>query len=244
MNADLDPMGLVNEVDWAEHNRARWIERYEWHVDQIPKILEVLRDEAYSVKTTRWGLSAERISGGGGESPLPFRVDVIDDGDHLWAQLSDYVEDVAAVLDEPAPIARATSSTPVPWKPVFERVSWSRRIGRIQGLPAGLPGARAAAYGYVVIGWLCDRVEQIADLDIGDAEEILFGVIRRLRARYTAPAVTRRRRDCPICLEGKVTLQWVDVDGVSTQAAKCDRCRKTWDSTDQRDGAESPARDG
>ena len=171
-----------------------WRERYEQMLDQVPQLLETLRDGVNPLKAA--GLS-ERVSGGGGEAPLPFRADPMDDCDDVWAALVEYVGEVAERLQEAAPGATGAS--------------WAAS-GNVRGIGAGVSGDRAYKAGFVLIAWLIDRAEKIRDLHLVDTEQHLFGLIRKLAKRYVdAPPIERpaHRRFCSVCGEKTVLVDWV-----------------------------------
>ena len=142
------------------------------------------------------GLS-ERVSGGGGEAPLPFRADPMDDCDDVWAALVEYIGEVAERLQDPAPGATGAS--------------WGVQ-GNVRGIGAGVSGDQAYKAGFVLIAWLIDRAEKVRDLHLVDSEQHLFGLIRKLVKRYVdAPPIERpaHRRFCSVCGERAVLTDWV-----------------------------------
>lgn len=172
----------------------RWTERYEQHLDQVPQLLEVMRVQANPLKAAR--MDTERVSGGGGEAPLPFRLDPVDDCDDLWAALVEYVGEVAERLQHPAPGATGAS--------------WGAQ-GNVRGIGAGVSGDRAYKAGFALIGWLIDRARFTYDLQLKDSEQHLFALIRKLQGRYVVPPIERpsRRRLCSVCGEYAVVTAWV-----------------------------------
>lgn len=189
-----------------------WVERFEQHLDQLPVLLEVLRDGVNPLKAA--GLS-ERVSGGGGEAPLPFRADPMDDCDDLWAALVEYIGEVAERLQEPAPGAVGAS--------------WASPNG-VRGIGAGVSGDEAYKAGFVLIAWLIDRAEKVRDLHLVDTEQHLFGLIRKLSRRYVdAPPIERpeHRRFCGVCGEKAVLTDWVLGD---SGEASCRVCGATYEN--------------
>ncbi|MEU4016198.1 hypothetical protein AB0E56_13145 [Microbacterium sp. NPDC028030] len=186
-----------------------WRERFEQHLDQVPVILETLRDQAHPLKAARL---AEKVSGGGGEAPLPFRADPVDDCDDLWASLVEFVGEVAERLQEPSPGAAGAS--------------WGVQ-GSVRGIGAGVDGDRAYKAGFALIAWLIDRAQKIHWLGLRDSEDHLFGLIRKLMGRYVAPPIERpsRRRQCVVCGEFAVVVDWV-LGG--TGEAVCRTCGATY----------------
>lgn len=192
------------EIEAAE--LRRWVERFEQHLDQLPVLLETMRDHAHPLKAA--GLS-ERVSGGGGEAPLPFRADPVDDCDDLWAALVEYVGEVAERLQETSPGAVGAS--------------WASSNG-VRGIGAGVSGDQAYKAGYALIAWLIDRAPRVRDLHLDDTEQHLFGLIRKLSRRYVdAPPIERpeHRRLCTVCGEKAVLTDWVLGDAGEASCRVC-----------------------
>lgn len=189
-----------------------WREKYEQMLDQVPQLLETLRDGVNPLKAA--GMS-ERVSGGGGEAPLPFRADPMDDCDDVWAALVEYVGEVAERLQEAAPGATGAS--------------WATS-GNVRGIGAGVNGDQAYKAGFVLIAWLIDRAENVRDLHLVDTEQHLFGLIRKLVKRYVdAPPIERpaHRRFCSVCGERAVLTDWVLGDAGE---ASCRVCGATYEN--------------
>lgn len=189
-----------------------WRERFEQMLDQVPVILETLRDQAHPLKAARL---AEKVSGGGGEAPLPFRADPVDDCDDLWASLVEFVGEVAERLQEPAPGAAGAS--------------WGVQ-GSVRGIGAGVSGDQAYKAGFALIAWLIDRAGKVRDLHLVDTEQHLFGLIRKLARRYVdAPPIERpaHRRWCGVCGEKAVLVDWVLADAGE---ASCRVCGATYEN--------------
>lgn len=183
----------------------RWTERYESHLDQIPQLLEVMREQANPLKAAR---IAERVSGGGGAAPLPFREDQVDDCDDLWAALVEYIGEVAERLQDAAPGAAGAS--------------WAVS-GGVRGIGAGVSGDEAYKAGFVLIAWLIDRAPYVHELALKDSEQHLFSLIRKLQARYVVPPIERpsRRRLCSVCGELAVVTAWVLGDAGEAECRVC-----------------------
>lgn len=211
---ELATLPRLDTGDVAELEYARWVRRYEWHLDQIPAILHTLRDEAIPLKAAR--LDTVRVSGSRDHSPLPFRAEMVDDADDLWAALTLYLGEVADLLGET----------------VTDAVSWTRR-GEPVGIGAAVRGRQANALTFQIIAWLIDHAARITAFEqLQDTEEHLFGMIRRLRARYMVAEVDRptRRRDCSICGQRAVTATWTtDVNDRPVLAVACRHCGATYD---------------
>lgn len=199
---------MLTDTDIFQANLRRWIERYEQHLDQLPILVEHLRDRA---NPTKAGSLNERVSGGGGEASTPLRLDPVDDCDDLWAALVEYLGEAAEKLQDPAP---ATAR------------SWTAG-GSVRGIPAWMSADDAYRAAYELIAWLIDRAPRIHALELTDSEEHLFALIRKLMSRYVVPPIERpsRRRMCSVCGEYAVVVDWVIGD---VGEAKCRVCGATY----------------
>ena len=187
-----------------------WRVRFEWHLDQVPILLTTLRTMENPLKATRYDL--DRVSGSVEESRAPMRVEAVDDADDLWAALVQYVANVAELLGVPTPSA--------------VRASWSTR-GEVAGLAPTVTGREVSFLAFDLIVWLIERADRVVELPLGESEAFLFGLIRKLRARYTMPVAERpaRRRTCRVCGDRAVGMEWVDDgDRIAVLVAKCARC--------------------
>jgi hypothetical protein len=200
------PTTLALDPEWVA-----WTKRYEWHLDLIPGLLEVMRLERTPLAASR--TDKVIVSGTKGDGPpLPFRTEPVEEADDLWAALAAYVIEVSELLGEPAPHVL--------------RASWWRD-GQVQGIRASADSATARTDAFHVVGWLVDREELIAPHSgVQDSEEFLFGLIRKARARYqSAPRPRRARpRECGICGEQAVLIDWMDVPGGVGPALPVGRC--------------------
>lgn len=186
---------MLTDQDIYQAELRRWTQRYEQHLDQMPQLLEVMRDGMNPLKAAR--LDTERVSGGGGEAPLPFREAQADDCDDLWAALVEYIGEVAERLQDAAPGATGAS--------------WAVS-GSIRGISGGVSADEAYKAGFVLIAWLIDRAPKIHELALTDSEDHLFSLIRKLTKRYVdAPPIERpaHRRTCTICGERAVVVDWI-----------------------------------
>lgn len=190
----------------------RWIERYTWHLDQVPGLLEVMRAEI--VPLAAFNYDAVRVDVSRDGAPAPFRVDLMDAADDLWAALVQYAENVQELV--PAPLA------PLP------NVGRWRLRGEVAGIRAS---ADVRADAFAIVAWLVDRVHWVAPLEqLGDSEDHLFRLVRQLRARHVTKPVRRQRpRPCSLCGEGEVVVRFAD-DGSARGArvAKCDTCGEVY----------------
>lgn len=196
---------MITDAEIYTAELRQWRERYEQFLDQLPILLETMREHANPLKAA--GLS-ERVSGGGGEAPLPFRADPVDDCDDLWSALVEYVGEVAERLQDAAPGAAGAS--------------WASSNG-IRGIGAGVSGDQAYKAGFVLIAWAIDRAEKIQALGLRDSEDHLFSLIRKLMGRYVVPPIERpsRRRLCSVCGEYAVVVDWILGDAGEAACAVC-----------------------
>ncbi len=202
----------MTALDLVDLDTARWVRRFEWHLDQLPGILEVLRADAIPLKSARY--DSVRVSGSREHAPLPFKVDLIDTADDLWAAVIEYTTEITEHLG-------ATFTDTVTW----------RTRGGAGGLSSRITGYQARVLGFEVIQWLTAHATSIAALPLNDAEDHLFTMIRRLRAQYMLAPVERpsRRRTCTTCGEQSVAAGWVDVNDRPVMVAECRRCGATYD---------------
>jgi hypothetical protein len=187
------------DPEWAHRE---WVREFEWHLDQVPGLIETLGLLA-APRLPVQQLDRPRVSGGGYVDNVPVNLSGTGDARDaraLWSLLSEY--------------CRATAE----W--LAEDSAW----------PAELPGDPRAARDQVLlaVGWLIDRaeaIESIGDVGLEAFRELLFSAIRRARARARA-AGTRRRsrpRTCVVCKSSTVVIDWSDRGG-SGRARPVGRC--------------------
>ena len=207
------------------NDTERWVQRFEWHMDQLPVLMSTLRTLSVPLRAVR--LDVPRVSGTHDPRTLPLRADVVDDADDLWAALAQYAANVADLLGVDPPRAL--------------RASWAHG-GDVVGVASGVSGRDASFLTFEVIVWLLDRLGDIAGLPLGDSEEFLFSLIRSLRARYMVPNAERaaRRRVCVVCQERGVGVSWLDVDGVAVRVGRCRRCGAVYGEADHDEVADVP----
>lgn len=197
---------MLTDQDIYQAELRRWIERYEHMLDQVPQLLEVMRQQMNPLKAGRF---TERVSGGGRKAPLPFREDRVDDCDDLWAALVEYIGEVGEKLGEPVPDA--------------VRASWGVS-GAVRGVGGGVSADGVYRAGFSLIVWLIDRATRIRGLGLADSEDHLFSLIRKLVKRYVdAPPVERpaHRRVCTVCGERAVTVAWLLGDAGVAECRVC-----------------------
>lgn len=187
-----------------EQGYREWVERFLWHVDQLPLLL--IEPSGYlaltSLHTTRWGLESERVSGSGYIDNVP-----IVDGPEgrrsraVWEALRAYLAAASSRVGVEAPV-----------------------------LPVSVPNDLTLArdWAYSANQWLADRVHEINDHpDLSGLEEALFGLIRRARrGQPDAPTVRREPPElCGVCGTNAVLIEWVNGTAQEPVLAKvCKQC--------------------
>lgn len=191
----------------AEDAYRRWEKRSAWHLGQAGAVLEALRSDMIPLGAQSF---EGRVSGSKDEAPAPMRVDPTVDADELWSVLCEYAGEIADKLGATLPASVGLVS--------------ARRDPQ-NGIAAGvLPGVVAQA-ARDVARWLTGRADVIYLLHLDESEDFLFGLTRRLRTRWVIPLDERTpRRQCGLCLEWRVTAQWVDTDTKPVLVASCRGC--------------------
>lgn len=200
-------LGFDPDADW----RA-WLRRYEWHLDQIPPLVEAMRLAVYPLGAMVYDRVRVDVSRDG--SPLPLREGAVDDADDLWAELVQYTANVVDLLG-------------VPWRSPLRR-SWRSR-GDVAGMRADADPLSARREAMEIVGWLVDAAPTVVGFaELAESEESLFARIRGARARYTVATVRRAApRLCGVCGERAVRVSWVDgLDGSPKpiQVVACSLC--------------------
>lgn len=190
-----------------------WARQYEWHIDQIPALLETLVQMLQP--TIRASVTDKiLITGGGYRDNVP----VTDrgrpglyDAISLWFALREYVKAVGMLAGEcPAPGRHGAL--------------WSGTTGIGDVTPAV-----AREVGFTATAWLADRLPALAGWNqLSPLEEELFHLIRRTRARYRDTSTVRRARPrlCTTCGEVAVNVDWVDAGNGSPKPVQVGRCRR------------------
>lgn len=200
---------MLTDTQITDAEEHRWTHRFEAHLDQVPVLVEFLRGHRVPLKA---GAMDERVTGGGGDAPVPFRLDPVDDADDLYAALVEYAGEVAERLETALPITGSDV--------------WGTYQGS-QGVPAHLGPAGARRVTFQMVEWLTHRAVRIRALELADSEDHLFTLIRKLGARYMVPPIDRpaRRRVCTVCGEQAVVVAWL-LGG--TGEAECRTCGATY----------------
>jgi hypothetical protein len=198
---DLIPLDAID----PEAAYREWVDRFLWHVDQLPSVVETTGTIVIAARGVRAAPLHERISGGGYIDNIP----IIDGPESrnaraVWQTLRTYLTTAASHTGIEAPL-----------------------------LPPNLPDDVEVAreWAYAANQWLADVVHQINDWpDLSALEEQLFGLIRRARKRLDTHTVRRARPDlCTTCGEPGVQVDWIDGPGGQPTLAKtCRVCGQTY----------------
>ncbi|GGH34069.1 hypothetical protein [Microbacterium album] len=208
------PTTLALDPAWTA-----WTKRYEWHLDHVPGLLELMRDSTPRISSDSARYGKERTSSSR-EAPVPFSIDAVDDADDLWGALAAYTLEVAELLGEHPPHVL--------------RASWWR-AGQVQGIRAAADARKARSDAFEVVAWLVDRETLIAaETGLQDSEEHLFALVRKSRARWQAAPRARsaRPRPCHVCGEVAVLIDWMDVPGgigPALPVGRCSRCGQQYE---------------
>lgn len=191
----------------AEDLFRKWSSRYRWHLLQIPDVLARLRENIVPLGAQKF---EGRVSGKADDAPFPFRADPMVDADLLWDVLCEYAAEVADKLAVDPPRSAVALSA-------------NGRVGA--GITHHASGEDAATASLDVCRWLTDRIDVTYMLKLDESEDFLFGMVRRMRARWLIPPSERTpRRQCGLCLEWRVTAEWVSTDAKPVLIASCKGC--------------------
>lgn len=179
-----------------------WVDRFLWHVDQLPALVETTGTIALAVRGVRASQLTERITGGGFYDNIPL-VDGPESRNAraVWDALRGYLVVASSRLGLEAP-----------------------------ALPARLPDdvELAREWAFAANAWLSDVVYEIRSWpDLDELEEQLFRLIRRARSRLDMHTTRRARPElCTRCGEAGVTVDWIDgPDGQARLSKVCLVCR-------------------
>jgi len=211
-------MTIPLEAIDPEAQHREWLAQYEYHLDILPPLMEVL------VVMSLPSIPAARtdkivVSGGGfidnvpivdGASPMTDAVDV-------WGMVARYVRHVTQLLN---------ADVDVPFRPTLPPLE-GRALDRVNPDPL-----LARRYALMLAGWLADHADQIVAFhELQDDEDALFAELRRLRGRYgVSPRPRRTLEVCDVCGIRAVSLRWIDAPDGSpkpVRAAVCRHCGET-----------------
>lgn len=200
-------MSATIPVDAIDPDAAyrEWVDRFLWHVDQLPALVETTGTIALAVRGVRASQLTERITGGGFYDNIPL-VDGPESRNAraVWDALRGYL------------------------------VVSSSRLGlEAPGLPVGLPDdvELAREWAFAANAWLSDVVYEIRSWpDLEEREDQLFRLIRRARSRLDLHTTRRARPElCTRCGETGVTVDWINgPDGQARLSKVCVVCRTTY----------------
>lgn len=240
MSAQLIPANAIDPD--AEHRE--WRRAFEWHLDQIPPLIEtmgVLATPGIGVSRGGSRFDKVQITGGGYYDNVLIRdvrvessgriVDAGTTGDQaqLWAELVEYSRAVTAWINH---------EIPAPYAPDLPDIAHDRRQWVAPRPPADTWLARSLAL--TLVGWLIDHIDQVQQLEqLTEYQEAMFARIRRMKGRYRGASTVRRARPrlCATCGERAVIVDWIDAGNGSPkpiQSGICRVCGKTY-TTNQQD---------
>lgn len=182
-----------------------WVDRFLWHVDQLPALVETTGTIALAARGIRASQLTERVSGGGFYDNIPL-VDGPESRNAraVWDALRGYLVVASSRLGLEAP-----------------------------ALPAGLPDdvELAREWAFAANAWLSDVVHEIRSWpDLDELEEQLFRLVRRARHRLDTHTTRRSRPElCTRCGEPGVLIDWIDgPDGQALLSKVCVVCRTNY----------------
>lgn len=191
----IDPDAAYNE----------WVDRFLWHVDQLPALVETTGTIAVAVHGIQASQLRERVTGGGFYDNIPL-VDGPESRNAraVWDSLRGYLVVASSRLGLEAPT-----------------------------LPVGLPDdvELAREWAFAANAWLSDVVYEIQSWpDLDELEEQLFRLIRRARSRLDLHTARRTRAElCTRCGENGVIVDWIDgADGQALLSKVCVICRTNY----------------
>ncbi|WP_137843840.1 hypothetical protein [Microbacterium sp. 2FI] len=208
----------------TEHAAREWHRAFEWHLDVVPPLIEVIVWMTFpSIPVSRGGSRFDKIqiSGGGYFDNIPDEIPgdaAAQDAKDLWWWLVEYTRAVAEwiIPDRPAP---ALDDKPNP-DPL---------------------SARSVAL--TTIGWLIDHADRVRDVaELDEHMNEMFTEIRHLRGRYGVFPRPRRQLDlCRTCGARQVVFGWVSNPNGSPKPIRVGKCRTCGETYEvQHDPAPAP----
>ena len=191
-----------------------WERRLRWHVDQLPVILETIREARVRLRAAKY--DANRVQESRGEAPAPTDLNAVDDADDLWALIVPLmVECSEKVHGKLPPVAGA---------------SWTHH-GQVAGLPAQWTPRDARLAGWHVAEWLRMWAPHLEFVDVGEPMDHLFRAIRGAAARWVGVTPRLyRARGCGLCITGRVLIRYEDIGGVEHMTVECVACGQGYGS--------------
>lgn len=191
-----------------------WERRLRWHVDQLPVILETIREARVRLRAAKY--DANRVQESRGEAPAPIDLNAVEDADDLWALIVPLVTECGEKLHARTPDA--------------VQAAWTHH-----GEPAGIPATwtprdvRNAAWH--VAEWLRMWAPHLEYVDVGDSMDHLFRAIRGAAARWVGVTPRLyRARGCGLCITGRVLIRYEDIGGVEHMTVECVACGQGYGS--------------
>ena len=200
----------------TEHARQEWRRSFEYHLDVVPPLIEVIVWMTLpSIPVSRGGSRFDRLQITG-DNALRDLGDVVvsseaavADARILWAWLVNYLNAVTGWLNV---------GIPVPWAPILGP--------SLDAKPNPDPFlARGAAL--LAIGWLIDNADRVYEIpELEEHTDVMFNEIRHLRGKYGVfPRPRRQLERCDTCGYRSVVFMWADGPNGSPKPVRVGRCK-------------------
>lgn len=216
----------MNDLQQMPADWASWDERFRWHLDLVPLLLETMRAQRVPVAAARY--DRELVTGSRADGPpSPARLEVIDDADALWRSLREFEAVVSRWLEGERADRYGAE--------VVERMA--ARADRAESSPRGemasaMTEEAVRHRGFEITDWLLEQSAAIeARPELQQAGGELLALIRKLARRYLGGASRRtRRRECRTCGAHEVVVEWAEsiAPGQVRGSAVCLACRQLY----------------
>lgn len=201
-------MNLEHLTYSAEQASREWHRSFEYHLDIVPPLIEVIVWMTLpSIPVSRGGSRFDKIqiTGGGYFDNIPDEIPgdaAAHDARELWEWVTRYAAAVAEWIKPTRPLPSLDT------KPNPDPLS-----------------ARSVAL--LAVGWLIDHADQVHDVpELDEHTDAMFTDIRRLRGRYGVfPRPRRQLERCDVCGERQVEFRWADNPNGSPKPVRVGRCR-------------------
>lgn len=220
---------IIMEIDQEAEHRE-WIRSFEWHLDQIPPLMETMGMlRMPSIRASR--TDTVRVSGGGFIDNVPVEDGGVGrDAELLWGMLVEYVKAVTAFLNV---------GIAVPFQPDLPPLARMGRSWTAPRVDADPLSARRVAL--EAIAWLIDRAIEIKGFtELDEYRDRLFAAVRRAKGHYRGAGTLRRDRPrpCGVCGECAVIVDWISGDRGSPKPLQVGKCKVCGQVYRQDEGSE------
>ena len=204
----------------------RWSEKFTYHLDLIPVVLEAIVETTLpALGVSRGGSRFDRpqVTGGGYQDTMSAMLAVFDQSGR-----ADGIQPSAAVKD-----ARELWSWLVEYTNAVDAwIAPTRPAPTLASRPDADP-LTARALALPACGWLIDHADTIHTVtELDEHSEAMFTEIRRLRGRYgVTPRPRTPREMCTTCGRRDVVAAWASDPSGSPKpirVARCRSCGETW----------------